>query len=295
MADPSTTLAATAAGSHDQHKRRLAIVTGASKGFGRAVALAILHDHAARAAAAALDIVLVGGADSRALDESVALCRAAAASTGLKHLTLTPLLADFATTPPTAPVAAVLAAIPHPPSAYASSLLVNNAGTLGPLAHCRTHADADIVHNAAVNLAAPLSLTAAFLNAFARSFPSPPAASPAVVVVNVSSLAAVKPFEAWGLYAATKAARDMYFRTVAVEEAANGVGVLNYAPGPMDTEMQRRIRDEMPDGDVKEAYREMHEKGNLVDPNDSARVLVRLIAEGLHMDGEHVDFFDFKQ
>ena len=77
------------------------------------------------------------------------------------------------------------------------------------------------------------------------------------LVVNVSSLCAVQAFDSWGIYCAGKAARDMYHAVLAqeltkqaaatVEGTAGGVSgrkmlVLNYAPGPLDTDMQKEIR-----------------------------------------------------
>lgn len=47
--------------------------------------------------------------------------------------------------------------------------------------------------------------------------------------MNVSSLCAMKPFKNWALYCSGKAARDMMFQVLALEEP--DVRVLNYAPG----------------------------------------------------------------
>lgn len=58
----------------------------------------------------------------------------------------------------------------------------------------------------------------------------------ALEIVNISSLCAVQPFKSWGLYCAGKAARDMLFKVLADEEP--NILVLNYAPGPLDNEMQ---------------------------------------------------------
>ena len=68
-------------------------------------------------------------------------------------------------------------------------------------------------------------------------------------VVNVSSLCAVQAFESWGIYCAGKAARDMYHAVLAQElskrsgdNTGSKILVLNYAPGPLDTDMQKEIR-----------------------------------------------------
>ncbi len=61
---------------------------------------------------------------------------------------------------------------------------------------------------------------------------------PERTVVNVSSLMALRAQETWSLYCSGKAARDMFFQVVAEEE--KGVTVLNYAPGPVLTDMVTR-------------------------------------------------------
>lgn len=65
------------------------------------------------------------------------------------------------------------------------------------------------------------------------------APSAAIEVINISSLCAVQPFKSWGLYCAGKAGRDMLFKVLAAEEP--NVTVLNYAPGPLDNDMQVRL------------------------------------------------------
>jgi NAD(P)-dependent dehydrogenase (short-subunit alcohol dehydrogenase family) len=73
-----------------------------------------------------------------------------------------------------------------------------------------------------------------------------------LIIVNISSLAAIQPFSTWGLYCTGKAARDMFFSTIAAENRNGTVSVLNYAPGPLDTDMQTEIRDApLLDKDIK--------------------------------------------
>ena len=49
-----------------------------------------------------------------------------------------------------------------------------------------------------------------------------------------------------------KAARDMLFKTMA--EESPGVRVLNYAPGPLDTDMQLQARTVTADSDLKKMF-----------------------------------------
>jgi sepiapterin reductase len=75
--------------------------------------------------------------------------------------------------------------------------------------------------------------------------------------------------------------------------------VLNYAPGylflncsPLDTDMQTRIRNEMPDGEIKRYFVGMHNDDKLVKVKDSAMVLMRLLSDDLYSNGDHVDYYD---
>ncbi|KAG5190283.1 hypothetical protein JKP88DRAFT_271474 [Tribonema minus] len=119
------------------------------------------------------------------------------------------------------------------------------------------------------------------------------AASMPDVVVNISSLAAVKPFPTWAAYCAGKAARDMFHAALAAEHRASQLRVLSYAPGPLDTDMQARIR--AADGcapELRAFFATMQRDGALVRPSESAARCVRLVREGCWECGAHVDFFD---
>ena len=85
----------------------------------------------------------------------------------------------------------------------------------------------------------------------------------------------------------------MFHRSLALECPPDRFRVLNYAPGPMDTGMQRQIREEMPDdSELKGQFREMFTAGQLVDSRDSARRLVRVLRRDRYESGAHVDYYD---
>ena len=64
------------------------------------------------------------------------------------------------------------------------------------------------------------------------------------VLVNISSGAAVKPYEGWAAYCVPKAAVEQLTRVVALEEAAPrpARGAVALSPGLVDTDMQAAIR-----------------------------------------------------
>ncbi|NWZ17381.1 SPRE reductase, partial [Agelaius phoeniceus] len=104
-------------------------------------------------------------------------------------------------------------------------LLVNNAGSLGDISKSFLDlTDLEEINSYfSFNISSALCLTSTAL----RAFGARPGCSR--TVVNISSLCALEPFPSWALYCSGKAARDMMFRVLALEEP--GVRVLNYAPG----------------------------------------------------------------
>lgn len=70
------------------------------------------------------------------------------------------------------------------------------------------------------------------------------------------------------------------------------IRALSYAPGPLDTDMQEQIRNDMPPGEIRNAFTEMHRDGKLIDPADSARVLLAQLELDTFINGSHVDYYD---
>ena len=114
-------------------------------------------------------------------------------------------------------------------------VLVNNASSLGPVP-LRPLADTaceDFELALATNLVGPFRLTKALLGALAATarYGGRPA------VINISSDAAVTPYENWGAYGTSKAALQQMSRIWDAELAGEGVRVIAVDPGDMDTPM----------------------------------------------------------
>src|SRR3954471_14537062 len=112
-------------------------------------------------------------------------------------------------------------------------VLVNNASDLGPTP-LRLLADTDcedLERALATNVLGPFRLTKAVLGALAASAREGRGA----VVLNVSSDAASTPYPRWGAYGASKAALHHLSRIWDAELATDGVRVLSFDPGDMDT------------------------------------------------------------
>jgi sepiapterin reductase len=211
----------------------LVVITGASRGFGRAIAVALASISSELQCELSL---ILWATDLEALRETAALIEArySRARISLRAVDL----ADTASLPEhwRLTVESFCA-----PGIATHAFLIQNAGTLGALQRV---ADWDslewLPRVIAINVTAPMILASLFLrwvhrgNAVAGGV----AAASSCVIVNVSSLAAIVPFRCWSSYCAGKAARDMLHRCIAEEEGSAGVKTLSYAPGPLDTDMQ---------------------------------------------------------
>lgn len=215
------------------------MVTGASRGLGAALAEAL----AARGAEVALVARSAGP-----LKEVVERIRLAG---GKAHA----IVADVADKDATHRIAGeAMAALGH------VDVLVHNASALGPTP-LRLLLDTDCEDLEAVlqtNVVGPFRLTKALVG--------PMVLRGSGVVVQVSSDAAVEPYQRWGAYGASKAAGDQLSRILAAEVKDSGVKVFTFDPGEMDTRMHR---DAMPEADVS----------TLAKPETVAQRLVRRLEE----------------
>ncbi|MBX6319799.1 SDR family oxidoreductase [Pigmentiphaga sp.] len=145
--------------------------------------------------------------------------------------------------------------------------LINNAATVEPIAQATALDAAAVAHALHLNVAAAMLLTGAFLAAVPASADRR--------VLNISSGAGRRPMPGWSVYCATKAALDMYTRTVKLEQQATGLRIASLAPGVIDTPMQERIRATLPDAfPAVEDFKALHSTGRLAAPaTTAARIL----------------------
>ncbi|HEY8431165.1 MAG TPA: SDR family oxidoreductase [Sandaracinaceae bacterium] len=216
---------------------RTALITGASRGLGRALALELARRGAT---------VVAVARDRPALEDVVGTIRAAG---GRAHA----IDADVGAPDAAARIAGAAAAMAGP-----IDVLVHNASTLGPvpLVPLSDTREEDFDEALRVNLIASFRLTRALVGSMVQRG--------AGTIVHVSSDAAVEAYPRWGAYGASKAALDHLSRTWAAELDGTGVRVFAVDPGEMDTKMHA---DAMPDVDP----------ATLARPEDVARRIARLI------------------
>jgi NAD(P)-dependent dehydrogenase (short-subunit alcohol dehydrogenase family) len=197
----------------------IAVVTGASEGLGRALALAL--------AERGWSLVIDGRRPEPLAEVVDQLVRAGAAA-------VRPVPGDVAD----AGHRAVLATVAD--DLGGADLLVNNASTLGasPQPRLADWTASDFARVYAVNVFGPLDLTRLLL---------PGLRTREGRIVNVTSDAAVEPYEGWGAYGSSKAALEQLTAILGAEEP--GLRVYAADPGDMRTRMHQ---DAFPDEDISD-------------------------------------------
>jgi sepiapterin reductase len=144
-------------------------------------------------------------------------------------------------------------------------ILVNNAAVISPVGFAGDIKDTEkVIDNMLVNYAAPVVLT----NAFIRNVKDVDARK---AVINISTGAAVHPIAGWSLYCSSKAGLEMFSKCASAEQGDDGVKVYSVDPGVMDTEMQREIRSMGPEKfPMVGEFIEFYEKKMLKSPAKTA-------------------------
>jgi NAD(P)-dependent dehydrogenase (short-subunit alcohol dehydrogenase family) len=188
---------------------QIALVTGASRGLGLALAAGLAHE--------GYDLI-IDARHSAALDAAAGRIRAAGG-------TVTAIPGDI--TDPAHRLALQRAA----DRAGRLDLLVNNAGTLGasPLPALADYPADELRTAFEVNVIAPIALTQLVL---------PMLRTAGGAVLNVTSDAAVEAYAGWGGYGAAKAALEQASNVLAAEELA--VRVWWADPGDLRTDMHQQ-------------------------------------------------------
>lgn len=244
------------------------LVTGASRGIGRAICLRLASQGASVAACA-----------SAHADELQTMIEEAARLGGR----VLPLIGDLAD-----------AATPAQLVARATDQLggldavVSNAGVSRPAKLAELEL-ADWDYLLAVNARAPWLLAKAAYPALRASRGS---------FVSVASMSGLQPYPGMGAYSPSKAAVLMLVRTLAQEWAAEGIRVNAVSPGLIHTSMTARIYADAPTKAAREALIPMHRIGDpgqdiaglvafLIGPDAGYVTGQNLLADGGLMDAVH--------
>jgi NAD(P)-dependent dehydrogenase (short-subunit alcohol dehydrogenase family) len=233
---------------------RVAIVTGAGRGIGRATATLLAREGA--------DVACVARTGSE-LAEAAAGVRAAGR-------TAVEIQADIGD-----PGAAALIAARAQAELGDVGILVNNAATVTPVGPTAAVDPEQWARALAINVVGPMRLTRVLLDGMLKRGWGR--------IVNISSGIAAAPAGMVGMnaYAASKAALEAHTLNLAAELAGTGVTVNVLRPGTVDTAMPAWIRAQPPaqiGAALHDRFMVMHESGAMAPPARAAGMIVNLLA-----------------
>ncbi|XP_061393196.1 sepiapterin reductase-like [Musca vetustissima] len=170
-------------------------------------------------------------------------------------------------------------------SDFKRAFIIHNAGTVGDVSKkakdiADTEAWTQYYH---MNLFSTISLNVEFFKVFAE-VPK--------LVVNLSSKCAVEPFDSMSFYCSGKAAREMYFNVLAVEEKDTNTLVLNYAPGAIDTDMTVYVQKETVNKDLHEAFKSQRDNKTMLTVDQTTAKFIKILEEVEFKSGAHIDYWD---
>ena len=166
-----------------------------------------------------------------------------------------------------------------------SITLINNAGRLGEVNTTENLRPEDIENTIQLNLTAPLQLTSLFLK-YTENWKCKKK------ILNISSGAAINPYESWSMYCASKAGLDMVTKVVSKEQKdkAHPASVVSIYPGVVDTDMQAEVRN-APEENFKavQRFKDFHKNNELSSPDEVATKIFELDQTGFLKNGLILD------
>ena len=257
------------------------LITGASRGFGRAIAK-VACQHFSESHRHPLRLILVARSDS-GLQETKELCSKSVVSAKITCHAMD--LGDLDRLDEN--MDTLMKQLDN--DQVQRIICINNAGTIGHLGPCKESPSLqDMRSNVDLNITSALWIAVRFC----RHVQQQQHAASSSTMVNISSLVAIADFPTFGIYSAGKAARDKYHTLIAKEEEQGSkLKTLNYAPGPLETDMVEEIRSsDKLDANLKPNYQK-----KLLDTEDSAKKLIRLLDSNTFDSGAHIDYYDLQR
>ena len=237
------------------------LVTGASKGLGRSIALAIANSGATVIALArsSSELKEIEAKLKTISGDSVAVSCDLSKSTDISNAS------DF-----------ILSKFEH------LSGIVHNAGIINPIGNMLDISRDDWELTLKVNLLGVQDLT--------RSLDDAIGGEKHTRVTTISSGAAQRSLHGWSAYCVSKAGLDMWTNCIAEEGNSENISALAIAPGIVDTAMQEEIRSaDESSFPLLQNFKDYYVNGELSKPDDVATKLLPYCLGKLGNNGDRLD------
>ena len=160
--------------------------------------------------------------------------------------------------------------------------IVHNAGTISPIENMLDVSRDSWERAVNVNLIGVQDLT--------QSLDSLIGGESHTRVVTISSGAAKRPLHGWSSYCVSKAGLDMWTRCLAEEGESENISALAIAPGIVDTAMQKEIRQaDESSFPLLQNFIDYHNNGELTNPDDVAQKILPYVVGDLGQNGDILD------
>ncbi|XP_055911682.1 sepiapterin reductase-like [Eupeodes corollae] len=110
------------------------------------------------------------------------------------------------------------------------------------------------------------------------------------LVVNITSGTGIKPYPTMGQYCSGKATREMFFKVLAVEE--KDTIVLNYSPGPVDTDFITNFQKISKNEELNKMFEKIKREKTILTPEKTTEKFINVLKEFKFESGGRVDYFD---
>lgn len=247
----------------------LAIVTGASRGFGAAVAERFLNQ--------GIGVYTIARNENEDLREKAQT----------SHLTYAHFNGDLSSLEGQNQILDQISDSLNKLDRIEQIYVVNNAGMVDPIEVVGEINPNQLERLMNLNVLAPMVITNRFVHEYKTQN---------MFVLNITSGAANRPMHGWSAYGSSKAALNLFTQTASLEskETHSPHTFIAFNPGVMDTEMQGVIRstDQSSFKDV-EKFRGLKEEGGLRKPGEVADKLFSFMFKGNVENGGIYDISDF--
>jgi len=165
--------------------------------------------------------------------------------------------------------------------------LFNNASSIEPIALISEVSFEDISNALILNIASSYCISAFLINIGTKYKIS------RINIINISSGVSINPVKGWSSYCISKAGLNMLSKCIATENNFDTPFVfsLSINPGPIDTEMQKKIRSANSETiPAVKKFEAMFNEGKLQKSDDVSAKLFTILASDNFSNGDFIDF-----